>query len=295
MKYSFILIHDTEVKTTQQTDSDTEETDLKLVQESPLTVEETDLKSVQGSSLSVESPKGPEAQRPNLDSQLPPSPPPTGSNLTSPTHSIADENTVPLMCITCDSAVIDNCIECSICQAWLHFSCENLTQDEIEKYTSDESLDYVCASCFLLNLQENEQGQGHIDKVTNSTCTVSIEEAHSNLGRDPDQTIHLAELNQQPAGPKIKIGTKPKSITSNKVRQNKQPIGNKNSDKNQIDKIVEMRTEIIRLEGIINDQRDSIRTLKIKIASNEPTQESSHIHPGRNDHCYPPIPKFCRI
>ena len=270
---------DTEVKTTQLTDSDTEETDLKLVQESPLTIEETDLKSVQDSSLSVESPMGPETQRPNLDRQLPPSPPPSGLNLTSPVHSTAEDNSVPLTCITCDSAVIDNCIECSICQAWLHFNCENLTQDEIEKYTSDESLDYVCASCFLLNLQENE------DKVTN--CTVPAEAAHPNLGSDPDQTTHIADLNQQPAGPKIKTGTKPKSTTSNKTRKNKKPNGNKNLEKSQTDKIVEMRTEIIRLEGIINDQRDSIRTLKIKIASNEPTQGSSHLHPDRNDNGYP--------
>ena len=97
------------MKTTQRTDSDTEETDLKLVQESPLTIEDTDLKSVQDSSLSVESPKEPEAQRPNLDRQLPPSPSPSDFNLTSPSHSTADENTVPLTCITCDSAVIDNC------------------------------------------------------------------------------------------------------------------------------------------------------------------------------------------
>ena len=43
-----------------------------------------------------------------------------------------------------------------------------------------------------------------------------------------------------------------------------------------------MRSEILKLEGIINDQKDTIRTLKIKIAANEQSAYSNTGHASIN-------------
>ena len=134
-----------------------------------------------------------------------------------------------LICPICDETANDGTIECSRCEQWVHYSCENMTEADKDIHECDASETYICSSCFLDKLQEDETTTSYIDKPK----------------------VRVPQTNKQPKEKRISQNLQQKTIT-NKER------------KEYEDRFISMRTEIIRLEGIINEQKDTIRILRMR-------------------------------
>ena len=57
----------------------------------------------------------------------------------------AIEETCPL----CDESVTQDGVLCEVCNAWIHYKCEHLSDEEIKKLENTEQ-DYICNSCQLI-------------------------------------------------------------------------------------------------------------------------------------------------
>ena len=58
-------------------------------------------------------------------------------------------------CVHCSDAAESNCIECSKCHEWMHWSCENLTKEVFEDHIANPDSEYICLLCKHDNLSEN--------------------------------------------------------------------------------------------------------------------------------------------
>ena len=189
----------------------------------------------------------------------------------------ANEVSLSICCYICDNPVRENCIECSQCQTWVHYTCENLTSDEIKLHSENDMTDYVCSSCHLLNTQEADScaqpATCPINTVTQSAESMQHTNGATSVQKgQPDSSSSRGQniRKKQPQN---------SSKTTTKVNHTRQASQKAHTDEG---KIVEMRSEILKLEGIINDQKDTIRTLKIKIAANEQSAYSNTGHASIN-------------
>ena len=159
-----------------------------------------------------------------------------------PDSNIGDTQNLTL-CIICDQPAISEAVQCSGCEKWLHFTCEHLSEQDIRTYDESGENIYTCSLCYIQ--QEEDR-----DILNSNTKAPSTQRAKS-------KTKTTAK------GPQ-----KPKSQN----QQKKQEASRQTDEYDK--KLIEMRTEILRLENIINEQRDTIRTLKIKVAAD--TKENAN-------------------
>ncbi|VDH90354.1 Hypothetical predicted protein [Mytilus galloprovincialis] len=61
-------------------------------------------------------------------------------------------------CPTCENLCSsdDKAVECEICNKWLHYKCENLTDKEVDEIENDLTLQYNCNSCKTLKTLQSD-------------------------------------------------------------------------------------------------------------------------------------------
>ncbi|KAK3106196.1 hypothetical protein FSP39_014846 [Pinctada imbricata] len=175
-------------------------------------------------------------------------------NRTNSTGELQDPLTTPvawsdgedsLLCPVCDKQARDGTIECSLCERWVHFMCENMSVGDQTIYESSASEIYICSCCFIEQLFTEEQL-----KTQNTT----------NIQNGLDKSIQREES----------------KLSREKKKQNKPPqkrLSAQEKDEYE-EKLIEMRTEIIRLEKMITEQKNIIRNLKIKVGAQIPGHDS---------------------
>ncbi len=74
------------------------------------------------------------------------------------------------ICPSCFQPALDRIIQCSICYHWIHYQCERMTPEQIDRCEAEE---YTCRSCCIL--KDVEGTLGEIDKTASgiNACTVT--------------------------------------------------------------------------------------------------------------------------
>ncbi|KAK3089114.1 hypothetical protein FSP39_000940 [Pinctada imbricata] len=174
-----------------------------------------------------------------------------GLNISQSEEGNTDPNTGDIqhtnICVICDQPAIQMVAQCMGCEKWLHYSCEHLTEKDIQAYEENGENIYTCSLCYIQQEEDRET------PITSNQHT-------PNTKTKPNTKVKTTKGQQ-----KQKTSNQPKKQES------------KGQTNDYDNKLVEMRTEILRLENIINEQRDTIRTLKIKLAAdaNENTKTGS--------------------
>ena len=85
---------------------------------------------------------------------------------------LSPRNDSSIECVICSKPCTTSAIECSHCHAWLHYSCENLSAEEINLHEQQQDLtDYTCSSCTYLDAENGLQDK---DEVCNNSPSASL-------------------------------------------------------------------------------------------------------------------------
>ena len=69
-------------------------------------------------------------------------------------------------CPLCSEELNDACVHCNICDQWLHYQCENFTNEDIHKLDCHANK-YTCKSCVILLNDEGSHGAIQANKESN--------------------------------------------------------------------------------------------------------------------------------
>ena len=156
-----------------------------------------------------------------------------------------DEQKTPLLCPVCNRLAEIGTIECSKCNSWLHYECENVEQED------SSNAEYICSLCFL---DEHQQQQNNILSMPR--------QEQQNQTRAKQQAVQKSNDTNK--------STKTKQNTKQKNRQSQQ-----HNCTEAERKIAMMQAEIARLEDIVKEQKDTIRIYKIRAAAYDTQQNQT--------------------
>ena len=72
---------------------------------------------------------------------------PDGAQIREASHEDTLLDDADWSCAHCAEAAYTNCIECSQCHEWMHWSCEKLTEELFEHHTANPDSEHICLLC----------------------------------------------------------------------------------------------------------------------------------------------------
>ena len=175
----------------------------------------------------------------------------TGNKRTSEANMTIDlaEGEAYPVCPICDQPARHRAIECSICEQWIHYACENIEDTEVIS-----SREYICSPCYIRKQEEEEEpiniAQSNSSSHQQNTITTPKEvETNSTIETDNRQNPQSKKKGSKNNNNKKKTQGQPKHDCTEVER-----------------KLTLLQAETARLEDIINEQKNTIRIYKIRLA-----------------------------
>ena len=106
------------------------------------------------------------------------------------------------LCVHCSDSAVSNCIECTKCHEWMHWSCENLTEEIYKSHVENPDSEYIYLLCKNDQLNEADDQTLDCDNSTSKSQPVVVESegqslslvSHSEaLAQSPDVTLNRPE------------------------------------------------------------------------------------------------------
>jgi hypothetical protein len=118
--------------------------------------------------------------------------------------NVNDDTTVCMSCTlpSCDLPDNEDMIECSFCGFWAHYTCSEMTEEELQPFIDDEDLKYKCAKCREMPNDKTDC----VDVIKTGADVIKGADANSSSTKEKTSAGVIKCVDVISSSPKEKIG-----------------------------------------------------------------------------------------